>query len=187
MLINFIKHFWKNDEGVAALEFALCLPLLTVLFFGTIEISLLVEADRRVTSTASTIADLVARTSEVNYCEVEDIFYASSRIIRPKNASTVKMRLSSVVEDSKSGKAVVEWSQGRNGMAAYASGKELTVDSGIMPSNGSVIFAEIEYDYDTPFQYVISSVSKLSQHFYLRPRQSDKVAWIGSKSNPGNC
>ncbi len=187
MKVNFLKQFWKNEDGVAALEFALCLPLLTVLFFGTIEISLLVEADRRVTTTASTIADLVARTNEVNYCEIEDIFYASSRIIRPKQASKVKMRLSSVVEDSKTGKTVVEWSQGRNGMPAYASGKELTVNAGIMPNDGSVIFAEIEYNYDTPFQYVISSASKLTQHFYLRPRQANKVSWIGSKSNPGNC
>ena len=81
-MIKFLKDFKNNEDGLAAIEFALTLPLLTILYFGTIEASMMVETDRRVTSTASTIADLVSRTREVNYCEIEDIFYASSRIIR---------------------------------------------------------------------------------------------------------
>lgn len=182
-----LHRFWKNKDGVAALEFALILPLLAVLYFGTIEVSFLVEADRRVTATSSTIADLVARTNEVNYCEVEDIFYASSRIIRPSNSNLVKLRVSSIVEDSKSGNTVVEWSQARGGETAYNKGTKLVVDKGVMPTSGSVIFAEVEYKYDTPFQYVIPSTSTLKQTFYLRPRQSEKVVWVGSSSDPGNC
>lgn len=187
MAQNFIQKFCKNEDGVAALEFALTLPLLTILYFGMIEISLLVEADRRVTATTSTIADLVARTPEVNYCEIDDIFYASSRIIKSSDANLVKMRITSIAEDPNSGKAKVEWSQGRGGQTGHASGTEMTVEKGIMPTNGSVILAEVEYTYDTPFQYIVKSTSKLSKRFYLRPRQSEKVMWVGSNSNPGNC
>ncbi len=186
-MIKFLKEFKNNEDGLAAIEFALTLPLLTILYFGTIEASMLVEADRRVTSTASTIADLVARTREVNYCEIEDIFYASSRIIRSKSKGQVKMRISSITEDPNTGKNTVEWSQGRNGMSGLPEGSEVTVDAGIMPSAGSVILAEVEYPYDTPFQYIYKSASNLKQHFYLRPRQSNKVEWIGAKTNPGNC
>ncbi len=182
-----LKTLWKNEDGVAALEFALILPLLAIMYFGTIEISLLVEANRRVTSTTSSIADLVARTSEVNYCEIEDVFFASSRIIREKDPTKVKMRITSIVEDPKSGKPTVEWSQGRGGQSAHAEGTNVTVETGIMPSAGSVIFAEVEYSYDTPFQHIVPSTSKLKKQFYLRPRQSKKVTWVGSTSNPGNC
>ncbi|MFC7291262.1 TadE/TadG family type IV pilus assembly protein [Hirschia litorea] len=184
---HLFQRFWKNKDGVAALEFALILPLIAILYFGTIEVSFLVESDRRVTATASTIADLVARTNEVNYCEIEDVFYASSRIIRPSDSKLVKLRVSSVVEDPNNGNAVVEWSQARGGQTPYNKGKKLTVDAGIMPTSGSVILAEVEYKYDTPFQYIIPSTSTLQQSFYLRPRQSEKVIWVGSTSDPGNC
>lgn len=182
-----LKMLWKNEDGVAALEFALILPLLAILYFGTIEVSFLVEANRRVTSTTSSIADLVARTREVNYCEIEDVFFASSRIIREKDPSKVKMRITSIVADPDSGEPMVEWSQGRGGQTAHAPGANLKVETGIMPSAGSVIFAEVEYSYNTPFQHIIPSMTKLSKQFYLRPRQSEKVTWVGSTSNPGNC
>ena len=97
------------------------------------------------------------------------------------------MRITSIMQDPVSGKNVVEWSQARNGLTAHANGTEMTIDAGIMPAAGSVIFAEVEFLYDTPFQYVFKSASNLSQHFYLRPRQSNSVEWIGPTTNPGNC
>lgn len=53
--------FVKNSQAVAAVEFALIAPLLLVLFVGTVEVSLLVSIDRKLSRTSSTIADLIAQ------------------------------------------------------------------------------------------------------------------------------
>ena len=50
-----------TSAGVAAVEFALILPFLLVLFVGSIEASSLITVDRRVNVISGTVGDLVAR------------------------------------------------------------------------------------------------------------------------------
>ena len=45
----------------------------------------------------------------------------------------------------------------------------------IFPENGSVIFAEVEYDYNSRLGYFFSTTKTLSDEFYLRPRRTDRV------------
>ena len=55
-----------NDcRGVAAVEFAMVLPLMLVLFFGTLEFSAGVAVDRKVTMMARTLSDLTSQNISV--------------------------------------------------------------------------------------------------------------------------
>jgi Flp pilus assembly protein TadG len=56
------SRFAKDSSGAAAVEFAMLLPIMFMLFYGTIEFSQALTVDRRVTQIASATADLVART-----------------------------------------------------------------------------------------------------------------------------
>ena len=57
------KGIRDDDDGISAIEFALVAPFLALLYFGCIELSLMMQTDRRVTSAASTMGDLVARAA----------------------------------------------------------------------------------------------------------------------------
>ena len=57
-----IGRLASDERGVAAVEFALILPFLLLLFLGTIEASSLITVDRRVNVISGTVGDLVART-----------------------------------------------------------------------------------------------------------------------------
>ena len=82
-LINFVK----NSQAVAAVEFALIAPILLILFIGTVEISLLVSVDRKISRTSSSIADLVAQgedlTSSAGIANLRSIFGVTERIMYP--------------------------------------------------------------------------------------------------------
>jgi len=55
---------WKADsEGVAAVEFAMIVPIMAIMFIGAVELSQAITVDRRVSQVASATADLVARWS----------------------------------------------------------------------------------------------------------------------------
>ncbi len=194
MLRSHIRRLKADTKGVAAVEFALILPLLVALYVGTIEVSFLVEANQRVTTTTSSLGDLVARTPEVDYCEVDNIFDAARMIIRPETEAELQMRLTSIVEDDDTGDAVVEWSQGRAGLTAFAAGTVLEIDENVLPASGSVIMAEVNFTHKSLFHYngpffedKPISDTPFSQRYYLRPRESVKVEWVGTTNNPGNC
>src|SRR5579871_1572756 len=73
-LLALLRRFSHAKGGLAAIEFALILPFMALLYFGSIEVSLLISADRKVSQTASSLADLVARVDTINPSGVSDVF-----------------------------------------------------------------------------------------------------------------
>ena len=185
-LISRMRKLAVDRGGVAAMEFALLLPFMAALYFGAIEVSFLIQADRRVTNSTSVMADLAARLEEMDYCRVEEVFAATHQIMDPDDTGSLSMRLTSVVEDSE-GASVVMWSQGRN-MEAYPKSEPLDLPDGLMTSDGSLILAELDYRFNSSIGYFIEDTRNLTDQFFLRPRNSDEVVWIGSESPPtGGC
>ncbi len=173
-LLSLLGRFRRDGRGIAAIEFALILPFLAILYFGAIEVSLLISADRKVTETASALADLVSRTDTINTAEMSNVFDASRALFVPYDVSTVQMRVTSLVE--KNGAAKVDWSKGRN-IGPRNVGDTVTVDPGVLPTSGSVIMAEISYNYQTALGFFLKDGMVLHETFYLRPRMSDTVVW----------
>jgi Flp pilus assembly protein TadG len=168
------SRFRRDARGLAAIEFALILPFMAILYFGAIEVSLLISADRKVTETASALADLVARTDSINAADISNVFDASRALFEPYDASTVQMRITSLVDKDKV--ATVDWSQGRN-IAPRNAGDTVVVEPGVLPASGSVIMAEVSYNYQTALGFFLKDGMMLHETFYLRPRMSDTVAW----------
>ena len=56
-----LYRFARNQHGVAAIEMALILPVMLLLFMGLLDISGALSEGRRVSQSASTVADLVTR------------------------------------------------------------------------------------------------------------------------------
>ncbi len=82
-----VSRFVKNSQAVAAVEFALIAPILLVLFLGTVEVSLVVSVDRKISRTSSSIADLIAQGADFNsasgQAELRAIFGVTERIMYP--------------------------------------------------------------------------------------------------------
>jgi len=168
----FLRSFGRDKGGVAALEFALILPFMALLYFGAIEISLMISADRKVTQTASSIADLVARTDTISTAGMSDVFDAADALFAPYSTSIAQLRVTSLVDTG--GVAKVDWSQARNA-PARAKGETVKLDDGVLPTGGSVIMAEVVYPYSSVLGIFMKDGVSLHETFFLRPRNSDKV------------
>ena len=178
-----IRRFTSDAEGVTAVEFALIAPFLVMLYLGSIELSLLLRADRTVTSTSASLGDLTARLKTVSDDDMQQMYAAAVAMMQPHDAASARMRLSSV-EDNGDGILRVTWSEGYN-MAPYAVGDVVTVPSGIVPTPGSVIVSEVAFDYTSSIGYMFSTARTLSDTFYLRPRLIDTIAHEGDGGSFG--
>ena len=76
--------FFRAEQGVAAIETALILPFLLLLYFGMIDLTALISHNRKITYAASVVADLVAqnRTSIVA-TSINDYYRAADMIMEP--------------------------------------------------------------------------------------------------------
>ena len=61
---NTIRKTGSDNRGVAAVEFALILPLMLVLYIGTAELTTGLMANRKMTVVARALSDLVAQETD---------------------------------------------------------------------------------------------------------------------------
>lgn len=165
-----------DETGVAAVEFALIVPILITLYLGMVEFSLAVTADRKVTTLTSSTADLVARSQTMNSTELNNIFEAATAIMTPYDTAPLKIVVTSVSIDA-DGDATVAWSEGYQGGAEKTDGASVTLPNGLAVPNTSVIMAEVSYDYNSALNYVINAPITLGDTFYMRPRAVASVVW----------
>ena len=180
-----VRGLRYNEQGISAVEFALIAPLLIVLYLGAIELSLLMEVDRRITQTTASLGDLTARLSTVTDSDMTEMFAAAKIMMQPYDATTAGMRITSIV-DKGDGNPKVAWSDAHV-LSPYEPGTTVDLPDGIMPSPGSIILAEVQYNYESKFGYIIPSTKLLTDKFYLRPRRVSEIARVttaGSGTNP---
>ena len=79
-----------NNSGVAAIEFAMIIPIMAVLLVGTNEFSAGVAIDRKVTIMARTLSDLTSQNTEVTDDKLTNFFAASKAIMTPYPSTPVE-------------------------------------------------------------------------------------------------
>jgi Flp pilus assembly protein TadG len=189
------RAFRKAREGLAAVEFALLLPVMITLFFGVVEVTMALLCRADVSVMASTAANLISEVSTPNGTDITNVYAAAASILYPypTGASTSQptIRITSVIYDTTtnsltSGKVAWTCTQTGSGTLSPASlSKGQTVSftdaSGgsnplsIMTANGSVIMAEVAYGYTSPTMQIITNKLNLTNVWYTKPRRVSQI------------
>src|SRR5262245_4788274 len=170
-----LKDAIRDERGVSATEFALVFPLLITLYLGVVEMGNLLTLTRRVSTVASTEADLVAQEKTTSSSALNDTFKAANSILTPYPLTPLKIVLSSVKADQNNVGKVV-WSCAYNGGAARGTGTTYSTPAGLTQANSSVVVAEITYIFKPLLNSEVSPAAfTMKRTFYAKPRRSAEV------------
>lgn len=167
-------RFKRDENGLAAVEFAMLLPLMMTLYLGGFEVSQGVGAQRKTTLVSRTVADLVAQAKSVNDADMQNIFNAAIAVAAPYPRTPLKIVVSSVSIDATM-RATIAWSSAYN-TAGRTVGDVVTVPTGLGAANSTLIWAEVTYGYKPAIGYVVSGTLNLKDQLYMRPRLVSSVA-----------
>ena len=176
MLNNFGK-IAKAQGGMAAAEFALILPVMLALVFGSIEVTNALICKTDVSTMAGTASDLVAQETQVGQTEINNVFSALSAMLYPYSTTSAVIVITSVIDDGHGG-GKVDWSQAYHGIPR-AKGTPVTVPTGLITTGGSVIMSEITYTYAPVSTWLVNYPITMSNRFYSHPRRVAQVLWTG--------
>lgn len=173
-----------DTRGLSAVEFAVIVPMMLVLFFGLVEISNGVAADRKVTLTARALSDLISQAVTVTDTDINESFAASKGVMAPFDTSTIKSVVSEVKIDS-SGNAKIAWSKANANASARPTNSSVTIPASLAVPNTYLIWSEVSYTYMPAVGYVVAKSTgiPLKEEFFTRPRQSNCVLY-GTSSCP---
>lgn len=175
------RRFKRDRSGIAAVEFAMIMPVLFALMVGTVEFSQALTVDRRVTQAASSTADLIARSpsSGMTAAEIDGAMKIVEQLIAPYDVSRLNVKVVSVRARASGGAITytVDWSRDSFGATPHAAGSTFTgIPTGLLAAGETVIVADATYNYvPLIFSYYISSAFDLKEKFYLKPRNASCV------------
>lgn len=159
--------FRRDHRAVAAVEFALILPLMLALYLGGVEFSNGFAMQRQVSLIASTVANLTGQATTLATSDATNILNASTAIIAPYSTSGLAVSVS-CLSISSTGVVSVSWSATLNATAPTT----VTVPSGLAVPGSKLIYSQVSYPYTPNLGYIITGTLTLSDHMYQAPRIS---------------
>lgn len=200
ILRHHLARFSRHAGGLAAIEFAMILPVMLVALFGMIGTTSAISINRKVTSIARTLSDLTSQGSTVTDTDIQNFFAIGRSMLTPYSPAQnpfsggpLKATISEIYIDPASGAARVQWSRGDvprsvsevvTTMPAELIGKDST--GKILP-NQYFILSEVSYPYAPSILPGVASVS-LAESTYTRPRMSQPVCvLLNPASQSASC
>ena len=173
-----VRNFSVDTRAVAAVEFAIVVPFMLLLYVGGVELGNGLAISVKVSETAHTVADLVSRNACVTDSSLNTMFGASSATIAPYSSTEVSVVVSEISTDA-NGKATVTWSKALNGTPLTLN-QPVTLPAALgtpSPPNISLILGQVTYQYTPGLGYTISGTLPIADSYYLYPRVSSVVQY----------
>jgi Flp pilus assembly protein TadG len=177
----------SQESGIAAVEFAMILPIMVVLWIGGVEVTGALSVDRRLNNLASSIGDLVARDKELTHADVDKIFDIATGAMYPYCrephtmaaclSAGLKLRVTEISIDD-DGAAKVYWSRAKGtGLTAHPTNGPMNayVPETLRVDNTHIVMAEVFYTYSPAVGYVITGDLELEDRMFFVPRLAAKV------------
>lgn len=169
-LRRLVRGLGRNRRGVAALEFAMIMPVMLAIYFGIVETGQAVMINRKVTQLTRSLVDLSSQVATIPTAEVSNIFDAAQTVMMPFTGVAPKMSIHNIVIDS-AGVAKVCWSEERNS-TKLARGTTINLPADLRLPNTSVVMAQASYDFTPIVGWIIKggAITIGGDPIYMRPR-----------------
>jgi Flp pilus assembly protein TadG len=192
------RRLAQDESGLAAVEFALILPVMLVMFFGIFETSQALTARADVVNVTSAAADLVAQESAATTDDIGNVYNAANAMLYPfpiTGAQKPSIRITSIVDDGLGVKdpvtsvtpphstGNVAWTCAQTGgvaldlpgIPAPSVGASVPLGQPIMGVGSSVIRVEVGYLYKSPTTQSITGPIAMKNVFYTKPRRALQI------------
>ncbi|HKP23226.1 MAG TPA: TadE/TadG family type IV pilus assembly protein [Dongiaceae bacterium] len=183
-MLNRIRKLRRNDRGVAAIEFALLLPLLITLMIGSLEVTFKIWATQKAEKLSVTLADVIAQSQEVTTSDLNSLVSAVNRIMEPfPFGSDGAVIISSVYqpvpeEGDELGEPIVNWQRKfpqSGGLEVESKigdqGEDAALPNGFdMYEKENCIVAEVYYKYTPIMPGMLFDESVVYRRSFFKPR-----------------
>lgn len=188
--LDFTSGYINDRKGIAAVEFAIVVPLLLSMYFVTLEVGQGIETNRKIGRIASMVGDLATQQQSITKSELNAILQIGASIIQPYNRSNPKIVITGIqMSNDTNPTAKVMWR--RQIIEGATSGSVATNETTTVPDtlkikNSFLVRVEASLAYQPVIAWaadqqqatgIVAPFNNLSmaETYYLRSRMSPTV------------
>jgi Flp pilus assembly protein TadG len=169
------RRFAKSTRGVAAVEFAMVVPVLSLLFLASFDGGRAIAVYMKVRAASYTLAAITNQYATISDTDMTGIFNATTDVLSPYATGPLALTVSGITIDA-SGKATVSWSSTQGGTARGVP-STITVPAKLDIANSYLVLSEVSYLYTPMFGYFGNGTAiSLSDYLYVTPRSTSTIA-----------
>jgi Flp pilus assembly protein TadG len=170
---------WRRDNrGIAALEFALTVPVLLIVYLGGFELTQAMSTNRKLLDATVELATVATQYTTIAAPDRDAIFNASAQIMAPYPTQNLTIVMSEIATDQNS-IATVQWSQPFQGATALAVGQQVSLPAGMAQPNLCYILVQTTYQYTPSVGANFIGPMPLKDQMYMIPRSSPCIPYTG--------
>lgn len=169
--IVFVKKWFKNEEGIAAIEAALLFPILLMLLIGVFDFANGVLANQKTIRASQITADLITRNVIVDGTEIQEAYRAGELAMQPFDTETYGVDIVSFSFD-RDAVAQIVWRETIN-MDPVDDALGLVAD--LAEANSGVVMVVSTYQYQPRFGRFIIDTVNMQEQAFLSGRRSSVV------------
>lgn len=195
---NLYRRFVASTHGVAAIEFAMIMPVLLLLFLGSFDAANAIAVYMKVRSATYALAAITNQygcgtNDEISTTTMTAITSAASAILAPYSSTPITLVVSQIAATSNT-QATVSWSYSPTTGSALTQGAAFTGLPANFASNTCsnvsgatpcyLIYAQVSYSFTPAFGSFLTGPITLSDSLYATPRSSTLVQY---NNVPSSC
>jgi Flp pilus assembly protein TadG len=169
------RRFARSTRGVAAVEFATVLPVLTLMFLASFDGGRAIAVYMKLRAASYALAAISNQYGVIKDADMSGIFTATSDVLAPYSTAPLGLTLSQVAVDA-NGNATISWSS-TQGATARAVGSSVTLPTNLNTPSSYLLLSEVKYTYSPLFGYFNNGAGiSLSDSLYVTPRSTASIA-----------
>jgi Flp pilus assembly protein TadG len=175
-----VRALLADRKGQSGIEFTLLLPIMALLFAGTVDLGEGLMVKRKINQIAEVASDIVSQEPSWSNSELNTLLQGTASILIPFDSSALAIQVALVDFDA-AGNAKVNWS---SAFQANAQGSgdppAFEIPADLIESNVQLVVVQVNYAMATPFTSLFSSVTGSGEYSFVgkaisRPRVGDKI------------
>jgi Flp pilus assembly protein TadG len=182
------RRFLASTRGVAAVEFAIMLPILVTLFLASVDAARAIAIYTKLRAATYVLDAITNQYTTIQSADMSTILGATSVVLAPYSSSPVTVVLSQIKVSSAT-TAAVNWSATLNGTALKQKAS-ITVPANFAscPSYPCyLVYGQVSYAYTPLFLYFTKSTITLSDSLYGTPRVSECILYPPENITSSPC
>lgn len=183
-LMRSLSRFRRAEGGTVLVELAIVTPVMLTMALGCVDITRYAMLHSKMQRAATTVADLIARTTSVTPADVKSLLVAADHVMTPYPVATRGVVLISAIHRTGTAVPKVTWQcwkgTGLPAVSDYgAQGANATLPSGItLDADETIIVSEVKYSFNSWFWLPLAPSATNKHYAVFRPRRGglDKLS-----------